>query len=133
MVVDLPSAIPVVDLSPFSSSTNAEYRKKAAQDFTDACRRLGFVTVVGHGVSSKRLAEASSWSKKLFDLPFEDKTRAPHPPSNMPHRGYSSPGLEKVYSKAEREQDEATKSSGKLLEKVKDFKARIPPLVWHPH
>jgi isopenicillin N synthase-like dioxygenase len=129
MAVDLPSTIPVVDLSPFSSSSDAEHRRKAAQDFTDACRRLGFVTVVGHGVSSERLAEAFSWSKKLFDLSHEDKMKAPHPPSNIPHRGYSPPGLEKVYSKAEREQEEVTKTGGKLLERVKDFKVRIPPPI----
>jgi len=129
MTIDLPSTIPVVDLSPFSSGSNAEHRQKAAQDFTDACRRFGFVTVVGHGVSSERLAEAFSWSKELFNLSHEEKMKAPHPLSNIPHRGYSPPGLEKVYSKAERDQEEATKTGGKSLENVKDFKVCILPLV----
>jgi isopenicillin N synthase-like dioxygenase len=89
---------------------------------------LGFVTIVGHGVSSERLAEALPWSKKLLDLSHEDKMKSLHPPSNIPHRGYSPPGLEKVYSKAEREQEEATKTGGKSLEEVQDFKVRILPL-----
>lgn len=36
-------------------------------------------------------------SKQLFDLSHEEKMQAEHPPGPTVHRGYSYPGLEKVY------------------------------------
>jgi isopenicillin N synthase-like dioxygenase len=125
-----PDPIPIVDLSAYFAGNDAEQREQAAKDFTDACYRLGFVTIVGHGVSPERLAEAFAWSKKLFDLSHEDKMKAPHPPTNTPHRGYSAPGLEKVYSKEERMKEEAQKTGGKSMEKIKDYKVdAVRPLV----
>ena len=35
-------------------------------------------------------------SRKFFALPLATKLLAPHPPGGMHHRGYSSPGMEKV-------------------------------------
>ena len=34
-------------------------------------------------------------SKRLFDLPLEEKLKAPHPEGWNPHRGYSGIGREK--------------------------------------
>ena len=51
--------------------------------------------------------------------------KAPHPPTALPHRGYSGLGVEKVYSKAERDEDEATNGQGAALRKIEDFKVRV--------
>ncbi len=51
-----------------------------ARDLVDACRRVGFVYIINHGVHDDLLSQAFGWSKKLFDLPKEKKMLAPHPP-----------------------------------------------------
>jgi len=66
-------------------------------------------------------------SKKLFDLPHEDKMKAPHPGAPMPHRGYSYPGFEKVYSNEETVNEEQSRGTGKALRDTMDFKVPFRP------
>jgi isopenicillin N synthase-like dioxygenase len=87
--------IPIVDISQ-ARNGSLEERDKAAQGIADACRRVGFVYITGHGVDPGTLEAAFTMSKKLFELPIEDKMKAPHPSGGAVHRGYSYPGLEKV-------------------------------------
>ena len=119
-MLDTPS-IPIVDLSSFFSDDSLQQRKQHAKDLTDACQSLGFAYITGHGVSSDLLQEAFAWSKKLYDLSHEDKMKAPHPPTPVPHRGYSAPGFEKVYFNTAQEADEGQGSKGESL-KISDFK-----------
>ncbi|KAK4210213.1 Clavaminate synthase-like protein [Rhypophila decipiens] len=95
--------VQTVDLSAFTTSnsdvsTLDRERVHAAKDLVEACRTQGFVKIRGHGLTQAEVDDAFTWVKRLFDLPEEEKLRAPHPPGNMPHRGYSGIGLEKVYS-----------------------------------
>ncbi|KAM7203849.1 hypothetical protein V8F20_003855 [Naviculisporaceae sp. PSN 640] len=125
--------VQTIDLSPFtapnlnSSPSHAE-RVKAAQALIEACHRTGFVKIRGHGVSQHEVNEALVWVKRLFDLPTSEKMKAPHPAGNMPHRGYSGIGQEKVYSVKDLPLpgsggDGATSSSvGQELRKISDFK-----------
>ena len=113
--------IPVVDLSSFSTG-EAEHQQQAADELANASRDLGFVVITGHGVSSELLQEAFDWSRKLFELSHEEKMKAPHPASSIPHRGYSPPGLEKVYSRKLCDGEDVETSQGKSLRKIKDFK-----------
>ena len=46
-------------------------------------------------------------------------------PQELRLRGYSHPGLEKVYSEAERDSREVVETGGDALRQVKDFKVRI--------
>lgn len=73
------SAIPVVDFGAWPTGSRDD-RKRLAGELAGACRRVGFVYVVHHGVPDDLLAEAFAWSQKLFDLPREKKMLAPHPP-----------------------------------------------------
>ena len=115
--------IPCVDLSPFfASEINELAVQHSADRLVAVCQRYGFATVIGHGVSQDLLDEAFSWSKKLFDLPHEDKMKAPHPESNMPHRGYSSIGKEKVYSKSDMAHVNGQDNPLSSLRKVMDYK-----------
>jgi isopenicillin N synthase-like dioxygenase len=57
--------IPVVDLR----------QDDAAATLRDACERLGFFTVVGHGVDEAVVAEVAERSRSFFDLPAGEKTR----------------------------------------------------------
>ncbi|KAI1113954.1 hypothetical protein F5Y14DRAFT_441535 [Nemania sp. NC0429] len=89
------TTIPAVDMGPWTDGSATD-RKRIASELVDACRRVGFVYVVNHGVPTDLLNEAFAWSRRLFDLPLEKKMLAPHPPGPSVHRGYSWPGLEKV-------------------------------------
>ena len=67
-----------------------------AQKLVTACRDIGFVYIINHGIPQTLVDETFSWSEKFFALPQEEKMKAPHPPGYAVHRGYSWPGLEKV-------------------------------------
>ena len=121
--------IPLVSLAAFNSPNSTESELQAAADkLVEACHRFGFVAIEDHGVPEDLLDEAFAYTKKLFDLPHEDKMKAPHPAGGQPHRGYSPPGLEKVYSKDELVSDEVKESAGKSLRKISDFKVCVPCL-----
>lgn len=111
--------IPVVDLQPFSSNSTAEDRRKAAHDLVTACREIGFVYIKNHGVPEEELERAFDISKKFYNLPTDQKMKAPHPPGWAVHRGYSWPGLEKVSSALGEEDNE---ESVKQLREVQDYK-----------
>ncbi|KAI1136546.1 Clavaminate synthase-like protein [Hypoxylon sp. FL0543] len=118
-------AIATVDVSPFT--TRAKYpdsdRLKAGKALVEALHALGFVKITGHGITKDEIQEALAWTKRLFDLPYEDKMKAPHPPGPMPHRGYSGIGKEKVYSQADvKAHDTAGNDLAQELRKISDFK-----------
>ncbi|KAH9892318.1 hypothetical protein F4778DRAFT_750146 [Xylariomycetidae sp. FL2044] len=111
--------LPVVDFSAWSDAS-AEVRKRIATQLTDACRRVGFVYIVHHGVPEDLLAQAFAWSKKLFDLPEEKKMLAPHPPGPNVHRGYSWPGLEKVSQNIFNDGEEDKQAENRKIADVKE-------------
>ncbi|KAI2777391.1 Clavaminate synthase-like protein [Daldinia loculata] len=118
--------IQTVDISPLlteASDSLADLELlRAGQALVRALHTLGFVKVTGHGIEKHEIETALAWSKKLFDLPYEDKMKAPHPPGNMPHRGYSGIGREKVYSPADVEANAAAGNLAQELRKISDFK-----------
>ncbi|KAI1653339.1 Clavaminate synthase-like protein [Daldinia decipiens] len=118
--------IETVDISLFITETSDSLadleRLRSGQALVRALHNLGFVKVAGHGIEKHEIETAFAWTKKLFDLPYEDKMRAPHPPSSMPHRGYSGIGKEKVYSPADVEANGAVANPAKALRKISDFK-----------
>ena len=129
-------SIPIIDLASFGPGGSHDERAKASQALYNACHTLGFANIIGHGVSDALLQEAFHWSKKLFDLPRDAKMKAPHPASAMPHRGYSAPGIEKVYSKDDLEKEEASDGQGTSLRRIQDFKVRKTlhrhgRMIWH--
>ncbi|KAL1303024.1 hypothetical protein AAFC00_003337 [Neodothiora populina] len=133
------SSIPVVDFSEWQDDAPAEVRGKIASDLIKACREVGFVYIINHGVGKALLDEAFAMSKKLFDLSHEQKMLAPHPPNPEWHRGYSSPGLEKVSQVYGMDADPQT--VGEQLREVKDCKEsyevgsegnKEQPPIWLP-
>lgn len=88
--------IPVIDFSRWNSSTNRDEQLAVAKQLTDACRSVGFVYIINHGLPDDLLQQAFGTAKALFDLSHEQKMQAPHPDGPEVHRGYSHPGLEKV-------------------------------------
>ncbi|KAJ9270762.1 hypothetical protein DTO212C5_3259 [Paecilomyces variotii] len=90
-----PFKIPTIDFSAWKDD-NPEARLRVAQELVSACKDVGFVYIINHGLPESLLEEAFDWSKKLFSLSQENKMKAPHPEGWAVHRGYSWPGLEKV-------------------------------------
>lgn len=72
------SWIPVVDLQAGD----------AVDAVADACRRVGFLTVVGHGVSTDVLDAAWTTAQRFFDLPLAEKMAVAMPRPGYPY-GYS--------------------------------------------
>ncbi|KAH9905786.1 Clavaminate synthase-like protein [Xylariomycetidae sp. FL2044] len=123
---DILRTVATIDISAFTAgpeqSVSDGDRTKAAQLLVEALHGFGFAKITGHGVSKHELDEAFTWVKRLFDLPYDDKMKAPHPAGPMPHRGYSGIGQEKVYSTADAKGHQGSDDVGKALRKISDFK-----------
>lgn len=122
-------SVPIVDLSPFTSSeaNNLNSQKQAANDLAEKLHGNGYVGIVGHGVPPELLQKAFQISKTLFDLPYEDKMKAPHPDGTVPHRGYSAIGREKGYAKTAHEAGTDAKQDVELS--LTDYKVSVSPLI----
>ncbi len=90
------SSISIMDFTKFTPEFKPEIRLEIAQELVAACREVGFVYITNHGVPEQTLRKVFTISKKFYELPKEDKMKAPHPAGWAIHRGYSWPGLEKV-------------------------------------
>lgn len=116
------SGIPIVDFSTFTTESTFQERQAVANELASACRRVGFVYIINHGLSPEMLKEAFGWTKELYSLSHEEKMQAPHPEGYAIHRGYSHPGLEKV-SNATSKVD-GDEEAAKKLREVTDCKVR---------
>ncbi|KAF2018337.1 Clavaminate synthase-like protein [Aaosphaeria arxii CBS 175.79] len=87
--------IPIVDFDRFLHGTE-EQKREVARGIDNAFQEVGFVYLKNHGVAKALIEECFAWSEKFFSLPLSTKQLSPHPPGGSHHRGYSSPGLEKV-------------------------------------
>ncbi|KAI1401789.1 Clavaminate synthase-like protein [Hypoxylon fuscum] len=118
--------VPTIDLSIFTAESLQqipnEQRVKIGKCLVETLHRFGFIKITGHGVPKRDIDEALAWTKILFDLPLEEKMKAPHPPGPMPHRGYSSIGKEKVYSQSDVGNHKESGNVGQSLRKTSDFK-----------
>lgn len=90
------STIPIIDFAAWSNSSDACERFKISKALITAFQTVGFVYLINHGLPQPLLDQAFATSKRLFDLPLEQKMLAPQPDGPEVHRGYSHPGLEKV-------------------------------------
>lgn len=100
-----PLTVPIVDISPFTAAGDLDSCKQASKELAEKGQINGCVGISGHGVSAEMLKEIFKVAKKLFDLPYEDKMKAPHPEGTTPHRGYSGMGSEKGGAKTALEAD----------------------------
>ncbi|KAJ5679397.1 Oxoglutarate/iron-dependent dioxygenase [Penicillium macrosclerotiorum] len=109
--------IPVVDFAQWNSDDLS--RQRVAQDIVAACKKVGFVYIVNHSLPDSLLEEAFRWSQIFFELPQEEKLKAPHPEGWAIHRGYSWPGLEKVSQAMSAEHDQ---EQARQLREIPDIK-----------
>ncbi|MCJ1323187.1 hypothetical protein MMC15_008541 [Xylographa vitiligo] len=124
--------IPVIDLSSFTtkgadSAAGRQTAKEAAEKFSNN----GCLAITGDGVPPELLVEAFDLTRRLFDLPQEDKMKAPHPAGMVPRRGYSAPGKERAFQNGDHDHSDAQRqemlrmtqnwkgSSGAVKNKIK--------------
>jgi len=79
--------VPVVDISGWESGNTAT-RRAIADQVDDACRRVGFMELTGHGVPPALVEATLRELDGFFALPGETKRRY-LPPDVMVNRGYS--------------------------------------------
>lgn len=108
---------------PLAIYVRGRCRRQEAKDLADKGRTNGCVGFSGHGVPADVLKEAFGVAKKLFDLSYEDKMKAPHPDAVVPHRGYSGIRREKGAAKTALETDDEVQKD--LYLQVSDYKARV--------
>jgi isopenicillin N synthase-like dioxygenase len=90
--------LPVIDFAPLGGR-NAEAIDQIAREVHDACRDIGFLTIVNHPVPPAKIKEIFRQSARFFALPLADKMKAYMGNSNL-FRGYlpmDEPGKQKAY------------------------------------
>lgn len=130
-------SIPIVDFSRWSSPQATHESKLAvAKDLIQAFQTVGFVYIVNHGLPQNLIDKAFLTAQEFFALPLNDKLLAPHPPNPDHHRGYSSPGLEKVsqYMDGDTSVEEALREVVDCKEsyEVGSEQNAIQPNIWLP-
>ncbi|MBN9530079.1 MAG: isopenicillin N synthase family oxygenase [Alphaproteobacteria bacterium] len=80
-------SVPMIDVSPFLSGDPAG-KLAVARQIGDACRDIGFLTIVGHGVPDALIQATYDTAKAFFDLPEEEKNKVARPAPDQV-RGYS--------------------------------------------
>jgi isopenicillin N synthase-like dioxygenase len=95
--------VPVVDLAPFFAvDATPEQRAAVAAEMADACERVGFVLVAGHGVPQETIDAFYDVSKRFFQLPLEQKLESKSPIGKL-FQGYACPGDGPGYHTSERQ------------------------------
>jgi isopenicillin N synthase-like dioxygenase len=84
--------VPVIDISAWTTGAAGE-RAGIAAELDDACRRIGFVQIVGHGVLDSVRRDIHDAADEFFDLPLDEKLRY-RPPRPEINRGYAPMGSE---------------------------------------
>lgn len=90
--------LPVIDFAPMSG-TNEQAKERVAREVHDACRDIGFLTIVNHPVPPEKIREIFRQSKRFFALPLQEKMHAYMGNSNL-FRGYlpmDEPGKKHAY------------------------------------
>ena len=88
--------IPVIDIAPFFGK-NSNDRIRLGKEVDQACREVGFFSIINHGIDTELLSSLKDEARKFFSLPSAEKLLTPRP---APHvlRGYSPILEESLYS-----------------------------------
>lgn len=86
-------AVPTIDISAYVEHRSEDERAAVAAALDVACTEVGFMQIVGHGVSPAVQAGLASALDDFFGLPLDEKKHYRVPNSN---RGYSPPKSESL-------------------------------------
>jgi len=85
-------SVPVIDLAPYLKGA-PDGKRKVAEEVGRACRDIGFLTIIGHGVSDDLVENFYRSAREFFDLPVSEKIKIKQPRPDQV-RGYSGVGEE---------------------------------------
>lgn len=80
--------IPIIDISGFGDRS-AEGRRYVVDAVQDACERVGFFVITGHGVPDATIARAFSNARTFFARPAAEKMKIKRPGPGI-SRGYNN-------------------------------------------
>lgn len=84
--------VPTVDISAYVEGGSPDERAAVAAQIDDACRSVGFIQILGHGVASETAAGLAGAMDDFFALPLEEKKQWVRPAGE--NRGYTPPKSE---------------------------------------
>jgi isopenicillin N synthase-like dioxygenase len=92
--------VPAVDISPYvrrgsgaPDDTDAD-RARVAEEIDQACRTVGFIQILGHGVPPTAFDGLAAAIDEFFTLPLPDKKR--YVATDGANRGYTAPKSEQL-------------------------------------
>ncbi|MFD6676691.1 isopenicillin N synthase family dioxygenase [Rhodococcus zopfii] len=88
-----PFEVPTIDISPYVTAGPDSERARVARQVDDACRRVGFIQIVGHGIPGEVVGGLTGAMDDFFGLPLDDKKSYRVEGAN---RGYSPPKSESL-------------------------------------
>lgn len=86
--------VPVIDITPYRVESSAEARAELAARLDRACREVGFVQIVGHGIPDEVTGALADALDAFFALPLDTKKDYRRPVTE--NRGYSPPKTESL-------------------------------------
>ena len=87
-VADADASVPVIDIAPFAEGGTGG-RLLVVEAVKDACERVGFFVITGHGVPDQIIASMFKYGRDFFSRPVEEKMRIKRPGPGI-SRGYNS-------------------------------------------
>ena len=90
----MPFSVPVVDISPWVGESSDAERDRVAEAIDRACREVGFIQILGHGIPREVTAGLASAMDEFFALPADVKEQSRTDPGI--NRGYSPPKSESL-------------------------------------
>ncbi|THG28580.1 isopenicillin N synthase family dioxygenase [Naasia lichenicola] len=86
--------VPQIDISPYVNDGSAEEKAAVAAAVDTACREVGFIQIVGHGIPTDVSAGLASAMDDFFGMDLDAKKQYRTPPSV--NRGYAPPKTESL-------------------------------------
>lgn len=86
--------VPSIDITPYVTSGAADERAEVARAVDAACRTVGFMQILGHGIPDETIAGLAEAMDAFFGLDLETKKAYRTPPEI--NRGYSPPKSESL-------------------------------------
>ena len=87
-------SVPTIDISAYTGHGTADDRAVVAEQIDHACREVGFIQIVGHGIPDDVLSGLGTAMDDFFDLSLHEKKTYVRPRTE--NRGYSAPRSESL-------------------------------------
>lgn len=84
--------IPTIDIAPYLEDPTSEAASSVVCRVRNACKTVGFFSLVGHEIPRKVQDDVFQAAKRLFALPTEEKRTLRHP--LLKNRGYEIIGAQ---------------------------------------